>query len=317
MSKKKTTEEFIKEAKILYGDKYDYSKVEYFGNKQKVCIICPKHGEFWQTPNSHLRGRGCPKCGGTAKSNTREFIKRAESVHGNKYNYSLVDYKTSKRKVKIICPEHGVFEQTPDMHLKGRGCPKCNAYNSRKAICGVGIYDMPYEESDWADMNIYSIWRSMIRRCYSKKVQLRQPTYADCSVCKEWHYYSNYKKWYEEHYVEGWCVDKDILFKGNREYAPDKCCFVPNEINVLFSHKKRKSGLPVGVVFNIHNKYVAKINMRGENYHLGCFDTPEEAFQAYKVAKEAWIKEVANKWKGKIADNVYEAMMNYEVEITD
>ena len=103
-------EEFIEKARKVHGDEYDYSKVEYKNNKTKVCIICPKHGEFWQKPNSHLSsGQGCPKCGGTCKIETEEWVKRAKKIHGDKYDYSLVNYKNYITKVKILCPKHGEF----------------------------------------------------------------------------------------------------------------------------------------------------------------------------------------------------------------
>ena len=130
MPKKKTKEEFIKEATEKHEGKYNYSKVEYINNKTKVCIICKKHGEFWQTPNSHLQGRSCPKCGikKMRKKNTfsqEDFIKKARSKHGDKYDYSKVNYVNNATKVCIICPDHGEFYQTPHSHTQGRCCPKC------------------------------------------------------------------------------------------------------------------------------------------------------------------------------------------------
>ena len=125
MSKKLTTEEFIKKAKSIHGNKYDYSKVEYINTFTKVCIICPKHGEFWQTPNNHLNGQRCPYCFGKIKSTTEEFIEKAKSVHGNKYDYSKVEYVNNRTKVCIICPTHGEFWQEPIHHLNGHGCSKC------------------------------------------------------------------------------------------------------------------------------------------------------------------------------------------------
>ena len=121
--------EFIEKAKQIHGDKYDYSKVEYKNNRTKVCIICPIHGEFWQTPDVHLRGCGCQKCGynkeKTIKTTLKEFIEKARTVHGNKYDYTKVDYKGCKTKVCITCPKHGEFWQTPESHLNGNGCVKC------------------------------------------------------------------------------------------------------------------------------------------------------------------------------------------------
>ena len=127
--KKKTssnTGEFIEKAKKVHGDRYDYSKVDYVNNHTKVCIICPEHGEFWQGPVGHLRGRGCPKCGGRLISNTQEFIQKADEIHNKKYVYEKTEYVTAKNKVCITCPKHGDFWQTPNTHLSGCGCPKCN-----------------------------------------------------------------------------------------------------------------------------------------------------------------------------------------------
>ena len=124
------TKLFIKKAKQVHGDKYDYSKVIYINNSTKVCIICPKHGEFWQTPNDHLDGHGCKWCKNEIvskklKSSKEDFIKKAKQVHGDKYDYSSVEYVNNETKVCIVCPKHGEFWQTPHSHLMGRGCKKC------------------------------------------------------------------------------------------------------------------------------------------------------------------------------------------------
>lgn len=126
--------EFIEKARRAHGDRYDYSKVEYKNNKTKVCIICAEHGEFWQTPNAHLKGNKCPKCAVIDRSNLRRkggdaFINEARIMHGDMYDYSNVDYKNVNTKVCIICPEHGEFWQTPKLHLSGCGCPKCSYYD--------------------------------------------------------------------------------------------------------------------------------------------------------------------------------------------
>ena len=127
-SNKQTTEKWIKKAKAIHGNKYDYSKVEYKGWNQKVCIICPIHGEFWQDPTCHIakhQKRGCPECGKTLPKTNEQFIKDAINIHGNKYDYSKVNYINSKTKVCIICPEHGEFYQSPLGHINGNGCPNC------------------------------------------------------------------------------------------------------------------------------------------------------------------------------------------------
>ncbi len=123
--KKISTEEFIEKAKKIHRDKYDYSKAKYVNATTKVTIVCPIHGEFEQIPYSHLSGQGCPVCGGSKRLSTEEFIEKAKKVHGDKYDYSKVNYVNSSTKVTIICPVHGEFEQNPTSHLKGCGCAKC------------------------------------------------------------------------------------------------------------------------------------------------------------------------------------------------
>ena len=120
---------FIEKARQIHNDKYDYSKVNYVNSRTKVCIICPTHGEFWQTPHNHLKGYGCAECGKEkshlSKITTEDFIVKSKEIHGNKYDYSKACYKTCDTKVCIICPEHGEFWQTPSNHINGSGCPKC------------------------------------------------------------------------------------------------------------------------------------------------------------------------------------------------
>lgn len=120
-----TPEVFIRRSTAIHNGRYDYSKVEYKGSNIDVCIICPEHGEFWQNPSRHMLGNGCPKCFGTPKSTTEEFVKKAKAIYGDKYDYSKVDYKGNKVKVCIICPEHGEFWMSPNNHLRGHRCPGC------------------------------------------------------------------------------------------------------------------------------------------------------------------------------------------------
>lgn len=148
------TEIFIRRAKAIHGDHYDYSKSVYVNNRQPLIITCPKHGDFLQSPNTHLDNHGCPYCKGDAErerllngkakaivpeqtKTTEEFIADAIRLHGDRYNYDKVDYKNSKEKVVIVCPEHGDFETTPNEHLSGRGCPKCHQSFGERS---VGLY---------------------------------------------------------------------------------------------------------------------------------------------------------------------------------
>ena len=133
MPKKLTFQEFVDKARAVHGDKYEYSLVEYVDAKTKVKIICPIHGEFEQVPNTHLSGAGCQKCGIESirkklSDSCNSFILKAKNIHGNKYDYSLVNYTNNRGKVKITCPIHGIFEQTPTKHVDSKcGCQKCGA----------------------------------------------------------------------------------------------------------------------------------------------------------------------------------------------
>ena len=126
----KSKEQFITEANIIHNNKYNYSKIEYVNTNTKVCIICPEHGEFWQTPANHLKKHGCPKCSfeknkDVNRSNANNFIKKAREIHGNRYDYSKIKYTNNRVEVCIVCPKHGEFWQTPHSHLCGCGCPNC------------------------------------------------------------------------------------------------------------------------------------------------------------------------------------------------
>lgn len=120
------TNSFIEKANQVHNNRYTYNNTQYTNSRNKVVITCPIHGDFEQIAAEHIRGKGCPYCGGTKKSNTKEFIEKAKNVHGDKYNYDKVVYKNNYTKVVIICPIHGEFEQTPNNHLNGQDCPLCS-----------------------------------------------------------------------------------------------------------------------------------------------------------------------------------------------
>ncbi|MBL7870387.1 MAG: DEAD/DEAH box helicase family protein [Cyclobacteriaceae bacterium] len=127
----------ISKFKEVHGDRYDYSLVEYINTDTKVKIICKIHGEFEQASSSHLKGSGCPECAGNIRYDEEQIISKFTEVHGDGYDYSLVEYFNRNTKVKIICKIHGVFEQTPSSHLKGAGCPECAGnirYDPEKVI---------------------------------------------------------------------------------------------------------------------------------------------------------------------------------------
>lgn len=127
---------FLRRARQVHGHRYNYRGSHYVSNDTKLDIVCPEHGAFSQTPSSHLSGAGCPACGYASaaaknRQTAEEFISRAMSVHGSRYDYSLVDYSLARSPVVIVCPDHGPFEQTPSHHLRGSECPKCHAVTSR------------------------------------------------------------------------------------------------------------------------------------------------------------------------------------------
>ena len=129
-----TIEKFIEKANKIHGKKYNYSKVNYINMKTKICIICPEHGEFWQTPTNHIyQKQGCPKCNRRSyKYTLEEFIEKAIRIHGNEYNYSKVKYINNRTKICIICPEHGEFWQSPNSHISQKqGCPKCGELKNK------------------------------------------------------------------------------------------------------------------------------------------------------------------------------------------
>ncbi len=189
------------------------------------------------------------------------------------------------------------------------------------AYIGQGVYGA---SRDQVKNLFYNKFKNMIERSADKKLKEKFPAYKDVTVCVEWLNFQNFAKWMDENYnpetMEGWHLDKDILFKSNKIYSPDTCCFVPQEINALFTKgEKRRGRYPIGVSFNNGRgkKFKSCIEKYGKSLYLGLFDTEEEAFEAYKTAKEYHIKEVAEKWRSKITEKVYNALINYPVEITD
>ena len=245
------------------------------------------------------------------KKTTQEFIKQAIEVHGDKFDYSPTNYVNAKTNVDIICKHHGIFSVLPNNHLRGDGCPVCRYVLNHKVV-GVGNNDLNcINENQIA----YNSWREMIKRCYDAKSLRRRSSYIDCYVCEEWLSYKNFLRWFEDNYVDGWELDKDILDFGNRIYAPNKCCFVPKKINIIFSKNlKSKNGLPLGVSFNKKlNKYRAECSINGVNTYLGLFNTAEEAFQTYKEAKEEYIQCLAEEYKDRLNDRVYDALRKFTI----
>ena len=131
---KYTTDEFIKKISLIHNNFYDYSLVDYVNNRKKILIKCPIHGEFKQKAFNHLRGDRCPSCTGNKRLNNNEFILKAKLTHSDNYDYSLVNYINNSKKIKIICRKHGEFEQNPNNHINGNGCPFCKESKGERQI---------------------------------------------------------------------------------------------------------------------------------------------------------------------------------------
>ena len=169
----------------------------------------------------------------------------------------------------------------------------------------------------------YEKWKKMLQRCYDTKFQEKYPSYIGCRVCDEWLNFQNFAEWFENNYyeVDGEKIhlDKDILIKGNKIYSPKTCLLVPQRINDLFVKRDNDRGnSPIGVCNpNKDNKYLVQCLQGDKSRFIGYYDNELEAFYAYKIAKESYIKEVADEYKDIIPPVVYDALYNYEIEITD
>jgi hypothetical protein len=186
-----------------------------------------------------------------------------------------------------------------------------------------GVMDIPKSVGRGGRCDpLYKKWNGMMQRCYNPKNKIDNPTYEACTSSETFRHFSKFKSWYYSQIgceQEGWHLDKDILIKGNKVYSEDTCCVVPPEINVALTNNKSVRGsFPQGVIYNsTKTRYRARIQRGYKWESLGTYDTPEEAFYAYKPIKEAYIKSLAEKWKDKIDVRVYEALINWEVSIDD
>lgn len=150
----------------------------------------------------------------------------------------------------------------------------------------------------------------MLRRAYSPKCHKYQPTYTNVTVSEDWHYLSNFKKWFEENYVEGYALDKDLLSRGTKVYSAETCCYIPPEINSALVHSSSNMG-----VHENHNKFETIVNRYGKRCFMGSFNTRAEAVNAYIEGKVAYIKELGEVYyaKGLITKRVYDGLQNYSV----
>ena len=192
------------------------------------------------------------------------------------------------------------------------------------SVYGVGIVGTKHPSKiSGRNTKEYTLWRNMLQRCYSTILKKKHPTYKDCKLSDNFKSYEYFYEWCHSQIGfgnEGWQLDKDLLVNGNKVYSENTCVFIPNEVNKILTKCTASRGEhPIGVCWNKTKKsFVAHVGKnKGKPEHLGYFKTEIEAFKAYKQAKEAFVKEQANRWKGQIDDRAYNALMNYQVEITD
>ena len=229
--------------------------------------------------------------------------------------------------IDVYFPEYDwSFKGATYQHFK-KGNIKCPY---ERSVFGIGYFGGGKYESTKNGKNtkVYDTWHAMLRRCYDSKYHEKYPTYKDCKVCEEWCNFQNFAKWYEDNYYEvgneTMNLDKDILFKYNKIYSPETCIFVPQTINKLFVKSDKSRGESViGTHYLKNGKYRAYCNLlnpktgKSKQEYLGHYTTQQEAFEVYKYYKEKNIKEVASYYRNLITIKLYNALYNYEVEITD
>ena len=194
----------------------------------------------------------------------------------------------------------------------------------KKLVCGVGRYTVgKYPGNiDGAPGKHYGRWASMLNRCYNPAILARQPTYAGCTADNLFHDFQEFMLWAEQQIgfdLEGYQLDKDILFRDNKVYSPDTCVFLPRRLNsILLRRQGDRGSTLIGVSKHKSNgRYNAHLKVSGKLVHLGAFGTELEAFHAYKEAKEANIARMAEEYRDVISVAAYEALIKYEVLVTD
>ena len=255
---------------------------------------------------------------------SREKIDRTGEEGYNTFGtlMKIIEYKNANDIIVEFQDEYKTKVHTRYCHFE-KGNVK-NPYD--KSVFGVGY--LGTGKYNWKDYPyIYKKWCNMLRRCYDPyELNNNNQTYRDVIVCKKWHNFQNFCKWYKENIYE--CnneemhLDKDILIKGNKIYSPKTCIIVPQKINSLFVKCDKSRGeYPIGVSWDKKsNKFIATcriLDKENKKINLGYYNTSEEAFLAYKKFKEKYIKQVADEFKYLIPQKLYEALYKYEVEIND
>ena len=244
--------------------------------------------------------------GKVCKSNLSGYFKILK--YNNSENVEIQFTNTGYRKVAVM-------KEVRNGKVKDHFSP---------SVYGVGILGTKYPPSmSGRNTKEYNLWRNMLQRCYSDTFQKKQPTYEGCEVSNNFKYFEYFYEWCHKQIGfnnEGWQLDKDLLIKGNKVYSESTCVFLPQEINNILTKSASSRGEHlIGVSWCKTNKaFKAQVSRsKGKSEYLGLFKTETEAFNAYKQAKESFVKEQAEKWKGKINERAYNTLMNYKVDIDD
>lgn len=235
MPKKLTREQFIKDATLTHKNKYDYSLVEYKNVNKKIRIICPRHGVFEQTAKSHREGLGCDNCSGTFKLTIEEFISKSKIVHDNKYDYSLVDYTGGKKIVKIICPKHGEFEQTPNSHLSGHECLSCRSKTTKGEI---KIKEFLLKN------NIDFIFQQTFKECRYTHLLSFDFYLPNKNICIEYNGLQHYKS------IKHFGGDKDFEIRKIRDKIKQKYCEEKNIDLLIIKYNQKPESVLSNYFFN-------------------------------------------------------------------
>lgn len=234
-------------------------------------------------------------------------IDRTGEIHINKQGYQIkiIKYIDNRNSTILFSDGNIVYNKAYKQIQLGK---VLNPFHP--TVCGVGyLGDEKRRENNKNNKQAYSIWLGIIKRCYSSRSHKKHPTYLGCSVVDEWHNFQNFSTWYEQNYIEGWHVDKDILVKGNKTYGPETCCFVPREINNLFMSNKKGNTYSKGINKK-HNKFIVRCPTLNGRKTVGSFYNLEEAIICYNTKRKEYLKHLTLKHKDKLKENVLNVLFS-------
>lgn len=291
----------------------DYISPKGIHSPQWLCeCSCDEHNRKIVSQGSLIRGLS-ESCGCIKRGDNRVGEERLNNqgcpmkiVEHNSFNNILIEFQDEykyRKHTDIAKFEKGNVANPYDKTVLNIG------------YIGVGKY------SKENDVECYTCWRNMLARCFDEEYKEKYPTYIDACIVDEWLNFQTFANWYYDniYYIpsERMEIDKDILFKGNKLYSPDRCVFVPRRINsLLINNKSIRGEYPVGV--DLHDgRFRARCNTLNGSVFIGYYDTPLLAFAAYKKFKESYIKQVADEYKNRIPEILYNALYNFEIEVDD